>query len=149
LIRLLAVIVAVSIAGCAKQSPEPDLFPKWSFRPPPGWSVGAPLRGPFGLPGAQGVRVWKPRAGTDLITLQIVRSDGSVSPGSSEEVVRAITLCKGRRAELLHRSFPFGIDTDGVRMRENGMLASASYAYAKAPGPDPQAEASIRSLCPR
>jgi hypothetical protein len=149
LIRLLALILIASIAGCSKQTPEPDLFPKWSFRPPAGWNVGAPLRGPFGLPGPQGVRVWKPQAGAGLISLLIVRSDGSAPPVPGEEVVRAITLCKGRRGELLHRSFPFGIETESVRMQENGMRAVVLYTYPKTSGPDPRAEASMRSLCPR
>jgi hypothetical protein len=127
---------------------------EWSFQPPRGWEAFT-LKGPFGLPGLPGVRSWKASFPPQLISLHVMprRHLRNLEPmmfGPFFVAVRRITLCHGLPALLGHEQVPFAMSVDdSVATQQPGSAAIASYSYPRFLSPDPNAEASIRSLCPR
>jgi hypothetical protein len=157
-VRALIAVAAIGLAaGCSAphfSSVSPRIMAEWSFQPPRGWEAFT-IRPPLGMPPIPGVRSWRTSFPPQIISLHIMpqRHLSSLQPmafGPFFNTVSRITLCHGLPALLGLGRPPFGsVVSDGVATQQHGSVAIASYSYPRFWSPDPNAEASIRSLCPR
>jgi hypothetical protein len=156
---LIAAAAILFAAGCTPPQPppvSPRLMAEWSFQPPRGWEAFT-LEGPL-RPPLPGMRSWRTSFPPQIISLSVMsqrhlqslRNFQMIMFGPFFVAVTRITLCHGLPGLLAHQRAPFGMSIDdSVAMQQPGSAATASYTYPRFSSPEPDAEASIRSLCPR
>jgi hypothetical protein len=147
-------LLVLGLSGCSfsvRSSVGPSALSAWTFHPPKGWKEGALSSGPLIFPTSSDERVWSTQFPPQMLTVTVMGASGPARDtvpffGKAS----TITVCRGLQGLFRHKHSLFEtVSSDELEIRQDGIAAVARYSYTGGVSPDPQAEASLRSLCPR